>query len=389
VRPSLPNLSPILVAVAFWGAFASSAVAQVAAPGKLVERVVCMDDPAQSYAIYLPTTYTADRPSSVILAFHPAARGLLMVEKFKAAAERYGYIVAASNNSRNGSFAVSSAAAQAMSADVGRRLSIDPRRVYVAGMSGGARVAMNIALGKNNIAGVIASSAGYPDSQARASVPFAVFSTAGTEDFNYIEMRLLDRKLSSPHFLAVFPGGHTLPPDDVAFEAVEWLELQAMQSGRRGRDDALLQVLVEKRRARIAASTDAAETFYLLRALVADFKGLLDLSTDASRLQETAARPDVKTALKRDRDGVDAEARMLAEIFELEARLGEDDRREVSVMMLRDRLGKLSRKATADADTPERSQARRVLRSVTAGASERVVDREYLTLLQQYRLPGR
>jgi hypothetical protein len=80
---------------------------------------------------------------------------------------------------------------------------------------------------------------------------------------------------------------------------------------------------------------------------------------------------------------------MLAEIFELEARLGDDDRREVSVMMLRDRLGKLSRKATAEADTPERIQARRVLRSVTAGAAERVVDREYLTLLQQYRLPGR
>ena len=62
---------------------------------------------------------------------------------------------------------------------------------------------------------------------------FAVFSTAGTEDFNYLEMRLLDRKLSSPHFLAVFEGGHTLPPDDIALDALEWMELQAMQSGRR------------------------------------------------------------------------------------------------------------------------------------------------------------
>src|SRR4029450_10547964 len=98
--------------------------------------------------------------------------------------------------------------------------SIDPQRVYLAGMSGGARVATGIARANNNIAGVSASSAGYPDSQPRASVPFAIFGTAGTEDFNYIEMRLLDRKLSSPHFLAVFPGGHTLPPDDVAFDAL-------------------------------------------------------------------------------------------------------------------------------------------------------------------------
>ena len=96
---------------------------------------------------------------------------------------------------------------------------------------------MQVALGKNNIAGVIASSAGYPDSRPRASVPFAVFGTAGTEDFNYIEMRQLDRKLTSPHYLAVFIGGHALPPDSVALEAIEWMELQAMKSGRRTRDD--------------------------------------------------------------------------------------------------------------------------------------------------------
>jgi poly(3-hydroxybutyrate) depolymerase len=368
---------------------ASSAAAQELQRGVVIERVQCMDDPAQSYALYLPSGYSPERKWSLVLAFHPAARGVLMVEKFKGAAEQYGYVVAASNNSRNGPYAVSSAAAQAMSTDVGRRFSVDPQRVYLAGMSGGARVAMGIALGKNNIAGVIASSGGYPDSQPRDRVTFAVFSTAGTEDFNFIEMRRLDRQLSSAHLLAVFQGGHTLPPDDVAFDALEWMELQAMQSGRRARDSALLERMVEKRRARIATSTDLADTVYLLRALVADFKGLVHLSADASRLQQMTARPEVKKALKRDRDGVDAEARMLTEIFEIEARLGEDDRREVSVMMLRDRLGKLSRKATADADTPERSQARRVLRSVTAGASERVVDREYLTLLQQYGLPGR
>jgi len=368
---------------------AAALFAQAPAPGKLIERVECADDPAQTYALYLPTSYDARLPSSVILAFHPAARGVLMVEKFKAAAERYGYIVAASNNSRNGSYAVSSAAAQAMSADVGRRFSIDPRRVYVAGMSGGARVAMNIALGKNNIAGVIASSAGYPDSQPRASVPFAVFGTAGTEDFNYIEMRLLDRKLTSPHFLAVFQGGHTLPPDQVAFDAVEWMELQAMQSGRRGRDDALIRSLLEKRRSGITAAGSAVDTVYLLRALVADFKDLADVSPEATRLEQMTAQSDVKKALKRDRDADDAEGRMLGEIFGLEARLGQDDTREASILMLRDRLTKLSRKAAGDADTPERAQARRVLRSITAGASGRVQDREYLTLLEQFRLPGR
>jgi poly(3-hydroxybutyrate) depolymerase len=227
---------------------ASGAPAQVLERGTIVDRVQCAVDPGQTYALYLPSTYSPERKWNLVLAFHPAARGRLMVEKFQAAAEQYGYIIAASNNSRNGPYAVSQAAAQAMSTDVGQRFNIDPQRVYLAGMSGGARVATGIALAKNNIAGVIASSAGYPDSQPRASVPFAVFSTAGTEDFNYMEMRLLDRKLTSAHFLAVFQGGHTLPPDDVAFDALEWMEIQAMQSGRRGRDDALVKRIVEKRR---------------------------------------------------------------------------------------------------------------------------------------------
>jgi predicted esterase len=365
-----------------------AAAAQALERGVPLERVVCADDPTQTYALYLPTAYSPERQWGVIFAFHPAARGPPMVEKFRAAAEQYGYIVAASNNSRNGPHAVSAEAAKAMTADVGRRFSVDPRRVYLSGMSGGARVATGIALANTLIAGVIASSAGFPDSQPRATVPFAVFSTAGTEDFNYMEMRQLDRRLSSPHFLAVFRGGHTLPPDDVAFDAIEWMELQAMRSGRRSRDEALAARMLEKRRARIAASTDVAETVYLLRAVVEDFKGLADVTADERRLEALLRQSDVKKALKSERESDDAEARMLGDIFALEAQL-RDDARETALMTLRERLTRLSRRAAGEADTPDRRQARRVLRLVTAGAAERTPDRQYLQLLEQFRLQGR
>ena len=386
---SAANARRTIAAVTCGLLFAGAALAQEIPRGTIVDRVECATDPAQSYALYLPSGYTPERTWSVLLAFHPAARGRLMVEKFRAAAEHYGYIVAASNNSRNGPYAASGAAAQAMSVDVARRFALDGRRIYLAGMSGGARVATGIALGTKSIAGVIASSAGYPDSQPRASVPFAVFGTAGTEDFNYIEMRQLDRKLTSPHFLAVFNGGHTLPPDDVAFDAIEWMELQAMRSGRRGRDETLIGRILEKRRAGLAAAAGPAETMYLLQALVADFDGLADVPAEARRAAELSRQPAVRKALERARDADDAEGRMLREIYELEARLGRDEEREPAIMMLRDRLSRLSRKATVEAETPERAQARRVLRSITAGASGRVEDREYLKLLEQYRLPGR
>jgi hypothetical protein len=380
-----------LIAIALFAlcAGATDLPAQEIQRGTITDPVSCAADPSQTYALYVPSGYSHERTWGVLFAFHPAARGRLMVEKFRAAAEQYGFIIAASNNSRNGPTNVSLVAAQAMSTDVGRRFSIDPQRVYLTGMSGGARVATGIALAGNNIAGVIASSAGFPDSQPRDKVPFAVFGTAGTEDFNYIEMRLLDRKLSSPHFLAVFAGGHTLPPDDVAFDALEWMELQAMQSGRRRRDEAIVGRMLDKRRARIAASTGPVETVYLLQALVSDFKGLADVSAETRRLEDMLRRSAVKKAVKSERETDDAEFRTLEEIFQLEGRIGDEGQRRDALTMLRDRLSKLSRKATSDSETPERSQARRLLRSITAGASARVQDREYLTLLEQYRLQGR
>ena len=376
------------VLLVLWSA--SSSPAQEIARGTIIEDVKCAGDATQSYALYVPSTYSPDRPWNLLMAFHPGARGRLMVEKYAAAAERYGYIVAGSNTSRNGSWSVSGAAVHAMSADLGRRFAIDADRLYLTGLSGGARVAMLVALGKNHpIAGVIASSAGYPDSQPRAAVPFAVFGTAGTDDFNYIEMRLLDRKLTSPHYLAVFNGGHTLPPDAVAVEAIEWMELQAMKSGRRTRDDALVGRLFEKRQRLIAASTSEANTVHLLDALVSDFKGLRDVSAEAIRAKDLSRQPDVKKALARERDADDAEARMLGDIFDLEAALSDDSRHDAALMRLRDRLSKWARAADAADESPERSQARRALRAITAGAAERVQDREYRILLEQYGLRGR
>ena len=351
--------------------------------GTIVDDVKCAAEPAQSYALYLPSNYSRDRGWSVLIAFHPAARGRAMVEKYQAAAEQYGYIVAGSNTSRNGPVSVSAASVRAMSIDLGQRFAIDADRVYLAGMSGGARVALQIALGSNNIAGVIASSAGYPDSKPRSSVPFAVFGTAGTDDFNYLEMRQLDRKLTSPHHLVIFAGGHTLPPDAVALEAIEWMELQAMKAGRRPKDDALIERLLDTRRRRIAESSDRAATVHLVEALAQDFKGLRDVEADAGRARELSRQPEAKKALARERADEDAEIRTVGGIFDLEAGLRDESRRDASLMRLRQHLLRYAQLANGSTDSPERSQARRLLRLVTGGAAERVDDPGYLKLLEQ------
>ena len=43
--------------------------------GTIVDDVKCGTDPAQSYALYLPSAYSADRKWNLLIAFHPGARG--------------------------------------------------------------------------------------------------------------------------------------------------------------------------------------------------------------------------------------------------------------------------------------------------------------------------
>ena len=351
--------------------------------GQIVDDVKCASDPAQTYAVYIPSSYSPDKVWSLLVAFHPAARGRAMVEKYQAAAEAYGYIVAGSNNSRNGSPQATVGAVQAMLPDLGRRFSVDGNRLYLTGMSGGARVAMQVALGTKMAAGVIASSAGYPDGEPRKSVPFVVFGTAGTEDFNYLEMRKLDRALTTPHRVVIFEGGHTLPPDGLALEAIEWLELQAMKAGRKTRDEALIDRLFDKRQQAIAAATDPVAA-RLLNDLVNDFTGLRDVSAAAARASALSKQKEVKNALGRERSDEEAEARLLNDLLLLETEL-RDDRRLESMGRIRGSLTRLAQQADGSADTPERRRARRVLRGITMGAAERVQDPEYLKLLEQYR----
>lgn len=113
--------------------------------GEIVDDVQCQQDASQRYALYLPSYFSPSRQWPVILAFDGGGRGRQGVERYRAAAEKYGYVVAGSNNSHNGPWNVGLDAAAAMTADIKRRFPIDLKRMYTAGMSGGARVAIMLA----------------------------------------------------------------------------------------------------------------------------------------------------------------------------------------------------------------------------------------------------
>lgn len=359
--------------------------AQEPPTGVVIPNQAGLTDPAVTYALYLPKSYSSDRPHPILLAFHPSARGVAFVEKYRAAAEQYGYIIAASNVSRNGDWNRSVTAAQAMINDVGARFAIDPKRAYTTGFSGGARLALHIAMSTGKIAGVIASGAGLPDAGVRTSLKFPVYLTAGLSDFNYIELRKLDRTLKSPHRLALFEGGHTLPPDDVALRGIEWLELQAMAAGTRPRDQALIDHLWARREQAIAEAGETPEGLRQLQSAALDFGSLRDVREVQERAAALARRPDVKAAIDAERKSDRTEEELVASIVKYEVELRDPAKREASLTALRQIVGDLRRSSNLPEATIERDRARRVLRIIVADADRRVEDPDYLRLLQEAR----
>ena len=364
---------------------AIAASAQDLPRGQIVDPVKCAADASESYALYLPSHYSADHQWKLILAFDPRGQGRAGVEQLQAAAEKYGYIVAGSNNSRNGPPDVSLAAAQAMWSDVGKRFSINPKTIYTAGLSGGARIAMKVALDSDRIAGVIASSAGFPPGHRRADLRFVVFGTAGTEDFNYLEMRQLDHELSSPHRVVIFEGSHTWLPSELAVQAVEWLEIQAMKSGRAPQDEPLIRKIFAARAGDAAAQKNDLAAWEALNALVADFQGLSDVSKFALQAEALQRKPEVVDALNKARQDVEREVQIAAQLNDLQQSLGDaPSERAASLKELKEGLLELSKQARAAADSPGRRMARRLLNGVFID-SRSVDDPEYQTFVDSLR----
>ncbi len=352
-----------------------SSTAEELPRGRVVEQVSALRDSSQTYALYLPSNYTPARRWPTLYCFDPLARGAIPVGLFSEAAERFGWVVVGSNNSRNGPFKASVDAAAAVFEDTQARLSLDAERRYTAGFSGGARQAVMIdLLCRQCLAGVIAVGAGYPPNyKPTAPVTFALFGVAGVDDFNFPEMKDLDADLArvgAAHRFESFAGGHAWAPRELAAAAVEWMELQAIKTGKRDRDEALVAGMWERRLAearRLEAGANPYAAFRAYESLAADFRGLRDIAEAERRLGALGASKEVKSALKDESGQLSRQRRLVSELFDLaERRRGEFEVKVQAIADFRRLTEELRAKAKAEADTGERRVARRVISQLAA-----------------------
>ena len=276
----------------------------------MLPKITTSKDSRQSYALYLPSNYSSAKQWPIVYAFDPAARGALPVGLLKDAAEKYGYIVAGSNNSRNGSGQLEGQAAQAMFDDTHARLSIDDRRIYLAGFSGGARVSAQLAQHCACAAGVILAGAGF---QPTAQDSFAVFSAIGSFDFNYGEMIALDEaleKLSHPHFLRRFDGPHQWPAAGLFDEALAWFRLQAMKSGREPRDATFIaeHLALELKRAQSFQPADPFAAWFEYRQAANTFDSLATAPNLRAEQKSLETQKIVLDAARREKQEIKEQA---------------------------------------------------------------------------------
>lgn len=255
---------------------------------RIIEKVACLKQPDQSYALYLPSIYSSQNPRPILYCFDPGARGRVPVELFKEPAEKLGYIVVGSNNSRNGPWGPIQQAIQAVWEDTHVRFALDPRRFYTTGMSGGGGPAQVLAT-SGAAAAIICASVIDMKEEALKNISYAFFGTAGLADFNY---PYLDRhteallSLGKPARFETFEGGHGWPPASLAAEALMWSELQAMKSGLTPRNDGFLDAELKRRRqqAEMAeAEGKSWDAWKAWRYLALDFAGLRDVSECESK----------------------------------------------------------------------------------------------------------
>jgi pimeloyl-ACP methyl ester carboxylesterase len=246
-----------------------------------------------------------------VYAFDPGARGAAPVELMKAAAEKYGYIVAGSNNSRNGPWKPDAEAIKAIWEDTHARLAIDDHRVTFAGFSGGARVAARAAVNCKCVQGLYLNGAGYPpDISPSSSARFDVFVTAGLDDFNYGELVNLDAQIDSlqfAHFLRRFDGPHSWAPSEVASEAFAWFELQAMKENRRPRDAAFIAAEFAEARDHAQKLEQSGAAYFALqnyRQVAAEFNGLADVTELQSRVDALARLPAAKAEAAEEKESI-------------------------------------------------------------------------------------
>ena len=272
-------------------------------PGKIISLVSCQGDNRFNYALYLPASYNEKEKFPAIIFFDPHAKATLPLEKYRQLSDRFRYILIASCESKNGLQAgIYPDIYNALRTELSTQFKIQSDRIYCAGFSGGARVAINVGLADESVAGVIANSAGFEPSRSPIKKDFVFAGIAGNEDFNLLEQIRTDHSLDAfpvSHLLIEFDGKHEWAPEKSMERAFIFLEADAKSRGKIVCNESALNTYVKNEITgykKIISETDRYQKLKLLLPLIDDIQKKKQLTDELQTLNTT---PGVLRFLKK------------------------------------------------------------------------------------------
>jgi len=272
--------------------------------GEVVDTIRCQNHPEHSYSIYLPSSYHPSRSWPVIFIYDAAGRGKNSAEIFRLAGETHGYIIVGSHNFRNGPFDIGATAIDILFEDVPTRFSIDPQKIYTAGLSGGARMAAATAVLADRIAGVIAFAAGmHPNFPIKRDSKFAWVGVAGNQDMNYAEMVTVQKKLENfgiRNMMITYAGRHGWPPDNLIADACGWMKLLTSTLEEQAHEKpltAFLDTLIHKAE-KNHSSGRVKQSIYALRSISQYIPKSGRIELAKAMLDEYMSHPETQAQLR-------------------------------------------------------------------------------------------
>ena len=267
--------------------------------GTIVDSLSVGDSLNQSYALYLPRNFETNKQWPVVFAFDTNGKGKAALVRLVLAAEKFGYILAASNNIYDTiSLSENMFTVKRMMDRVDALFSVDRKRIYTAGYKNSGRFANLVPLFIKEVEGVISISSSLANAELLSKKkPFHFVAVAGRNDFNYTNLRNDEKLLNAlkfPNNLLIYDEMDDQTPSSFLEEAFWRFDLAAMAKGNLKKDSTSIDKAYQKSISRIQ------ELQRSKKMLLAE-RSMLELLSSYRVLRNTDSLREAHKNLKKDK----------------------------------------------------------------------------------------
>lgn len=210
----------------------------------------CKLDSKNTYEVYIHKRGNANEKLPLLVIIDSHGSGKFALAKFKQAANQFPAILIASNLVKNG-FEGYEEAIHTLIEDVHQKYPAG-ETVFIAGFSGGARMALGYALAHHQNGLILCGALASPDQIKALQCP--VISISGMDDFNFMETaQYLFQEQSTPDNLKIelTNASHSWPDSPMLANALGFLRLSCQSADITSLPKSLLNIYCEKQQSRI------------------------------------------------------------------------------------------------------------------------------------------